>query len=224
MPNALTIRCTLRSLLLSGTGTLSGTQNLLSWVTASGRSEYLTGRKRWKIIRYQNQSDLLPSSIKHTPINLGTSFSLQGGSKINPQTTFTVRPKLARRCWSDTMTGKSLRKIEQRQVGAAQGSLLLASPLQGLFPFRSIHQGTGDSWLHLRHAPVSLVLKSYWLWSRRDVPLWLPNCCVLMWNIVGQYWGTLPSQASELACEAADWLVSQNWYKKYDLLEIKERL
>jgi hypothetical protein len=37
-------------------------------------------------------------------------------------------------------------------------------------------------------------------------------------------WGSWPSQARELARGAADWFVSQSWYRKWDLLERKERL
>jgi hypothetical protein len=40
----------------------------------------------------------------------------------------------------------------------AQGSLLLASPQQGVSPSRSIQQGTGGSWLHFRQTPAGLVL------------------------------------------------------------------
>jgi hypothetical protein len=54
-----------------------------------------------------------------------------------------MKPKLARSCWFDTMTGKSLRKTgtereRERQGGAAQGSLLLASAQQEVSPSRSI--------------------------------------------------------------------------------------
>jgi hypothetical protein len=49
-------------------------------------------------------------------------------------------------------------------------------------------------------------------------------CYMPMWNVVGGCWGSLPSQARELACEADDWLVSQSRYRKQDLLERKERL
>jgi hypothetical protein len=40
------------------------------------------------------------------------------------------------------------------------------------------------------------------------------NCYVLVWNVAGQCWGSLPSQARELIHEAADWLISESQYMK----------
>jgi hypothetical protein len=71
------------------------------------------------------------------------------------------------------MMGKSLRKIGTEKTGkAAQENLLLDS--SQFPPSRSIQQDTRDSQSHLRHAPASLVLKSYQPWSRRDVPSRVP--------------------------------------------------
>jgi hypothetical protein len=71
-----------------------------------------------------------------------------------------MRQKFARSCWSDIVTGTSLRKTgterETREV--AQGSLLLASPQQGVSPSRSIQQGARGSRSHLRETPAGLVL------------------------------------------------------------------
>jgi hypothetical protein len=44
--------------------------------------------------------------------------------------------------------------------GAAQGSLLLASPQKGVSPSRSIQQGASGSWPHLKQSLAGLVLKS----------------------------------------------------------------
>jgi hypothetical protein len=136
--------------------------------------------KRQKIVRCHNQSGLLQCSMRHARINPRLGLGLQGGSKSMPRPRIAMRPKLARSFWFDTMMGTSLRETgTQRETGwAVQGSLLLASPQQGVSPNRSIQQGTGNSWLHLRHAPVGLALKSYRPWSRRKVPLCLPKCYV----------------------------------------------
>jgi hypothetical protein len=70
---------------------------------------------RWekikKIVRCHNQSGLLQRSIRYTHINPGLGLSLQEGSKSTPRGRIAMGPKLARSCWFDTMTGKSLRKI-----------------------------------------------------------------------------------------------------------------
>jgi hypothetical protein len=60
------------------------------------------------------------------------------------------------------MTGKSLRKTEtERETGgAAQESLLLVIPQQGVSPSRSIQQGIRGLWPHFRQALADLVLKS----------------------------------------------------------------
>jgi hypothetical protein len=79
-----------------------------------------------------------------------------------------------------------------------QGSLLLASPQQGVPPNRSIQQGTRDSQLHLRQTLAALALSRTYLgpreWSLR----------VVTRNVSGWYQGFLPSQAKELACEGVD--------------------
>jgi hypothetical protein len=129
---------------------------------------YLTGGKRWKIVRYQNQSGLFQCSIKCTQINPGLSLGLQGGSKSTSRAGIAMKPKLARSCWFNTKVPLEDRK---RQTGwAAQGSLILVSPQQGVLPRRSIQQGARHSWLHLRLALAGLVLKSYRPWSKRNVP------------------------------------------------------
>jgi hypothetical protein len=76
--------------------------------------------------------------MKHTQINPGLG---------RPRAGITMRPKLARSCWFDTMMGKSLRKTGtgRETEQAAQGSLLLASSQQGVSPSRSIQQGTVHS-------------------------------------------------------------------------------
>jgi hypothetical protein len=134
---------------------------------------YLTGWKRQKVIRYQNQSGLLQCSIRHTRINPGLCLSLQGGSKSTPRARIAVRPKLARSCWFDTTIGKSLRKIGTETGWAAQGSLLLAIPQQGV-PLAGASSRVPDThgWTLGMHAPVGLALKSHWPWSRRNVPSW----------------------------------------------------
>jgi hypothetical protein len=57
---------------------------------------------------------------------------------------------------------------------------------------------------------VSHMLLVLWATHLQNVTLVL---CVV-WNVVGWCWGFLPSQARELSCEAADWLVSQGQYTK----------
>jgi hypothetical protein len=84
MPEGLMIRCAFRLLPLSGTGTLSATQNLHSWVTAPAEG----GIDRWekmKIVRCQNQSGLPKCGIRHTQINPRLSLGTQGGSRKHPQ-------------------------------------------------------------------------------------------------------------------------------------------
>jgi hypothetical protein len=121
------------------------------------------GTNRWgkKNARCQNQTGLLQHSIRCTQINPGLILDSQGGSREHPRApTLTMRSKLARSCWSDTMTGKSLRKTgtEREEGGVAQESLLLASPQQGVSPSRSIQQGAGGSWSQLRQASAGLAL------------------------------------------------------------------
>jgi hypothetical protein len=57
-----------------------------------------------------------------TFLNPGLGLDLQGGSKSTPRARIAVRPKLARSCWFDTMTGKSLRKIgTEADKGSSKG-------------------------------------------------------------------------------------------------------
>jgi hypothetical protein len=99
--------------------------------------------------------------------------------------------------------GKSLRKTKtetdrQTDGGAAQGSLLLASPQQGVSPSRSIQQGAGDSRLHLRQPPDGLVLNC------TDHGPGETSLCVVARNVSDLCQGSLPSLAKELAYEAAN--------------------
>jgi hypothetical protein len=130
--------CAFRSLQLDGTGILSATQNLLSWIAASGRRGY------WQVgeedCQVGNQTGLLQGSIRPTP---GLVLTHRKGAEIPPRAGINVRPKLVRSCWSVTVTGKSLRmtETEREAWGVAQGSLLLVSPQQEISPSRSIQQG-----------------------------------------------------------------------------------
>jgi hypothetical protein len=82
----------------------------------------LTAGKRQKVIKYQNQSGILQHSIRHTQINPGLSLSHQRGRKRTPRAKITLRPKLARSYWFDTMMGKSLRKIGRDRVSSVRKS------------------------------------------------------------------------------------------------------
>jgi hypothetical protein len=103
-----------------------------------------------------------------------------------------MRPKLARSCWSDTMLEKSLRKTEtERQArGAAQGSLLSASPQQEYPPG---HQ-------RLTVTPLSKLLL---VWCSFILTLVQERCPFMVArNVTGQCREFLPLWAKELAHEA----------------------
>jgi hypothetical protein len=88
--------------------------------------------------------------------------ALGEGAESTLRARIALRLKLVRSCSFDTMMGKFIRKTgTERDGGAAQGSLLLASPQQGVLPSRNIQQGTGVSQPHFRQPLAGLVLKSY---------------------------------------------------------------
>jgi hypothetical protein len=95
------------------------------------------------------------------------------------------------------MTGKSLKKTgtETKTGGAAQGSLLFASPQQGVYPRRTIQQGARSLWLHLRQTPASLAL------SHTNLGPGNESFLVVARNVVGQCQEFLPSGAKEFACK-----------------------
>jgi hypothetical protein len=83
MLEGLTIRCAFRLFPLGGTGTLSATQNLHSWVTASGTRGYQqVGEEEECQVPKTNR--LLQRSIRCTQINPELSLSSQGGSREHP--------------------------------------------------------------------------------------------------------------------------------------------
>jgi hypothetical protein len=104
------------------------------------------------------------------------------------------------------MAGKSLRKTEtererERETGGvAKGSPIWASPQQGVTPSRSIQQGVGDSWLHLRQTPAALALNCTDLVPGEVCPFMVSR------NVAGWGWRSLPLLAKELASEAVNWL------------------
>jgi hypothetical protein len=95
---------------------------------------YLTGGKRQAVIRCHNQSELPQCSIRHTQINPGLCLGLRGGSKSPTRAGITVRPKLARSCWSNTMMGNSLRETGRDRQGEQQKEVCIWLVLSRGFP------------------------------------------------------------------------------------------
>jgi hypothetical protein len=62
------------------------------------------------------------------------------GAESTPRARISMRPKLARSCWSNTMTGKSLRKTgtegERQRSGIGKSAFGLSSA--GAYPSRSV--------------------------------------------------------------------------------------
>jgi hypothetical protein len=113
----------------------------------------LTGGKRQKVVRYQNQSGLLQHSIRRTQINPWLGLGPQGGSKITPRAKIAMRPKLAWSCWFDTMKGKSIRKTGT-EMGEQRKEVCFWLVLSRGFPQQENPPGHQNSQLYLRHAPV----------------------------------------------------------------------
>jgi hypothetical protein len=103
------IRCAFKLLPLSGTGTLSATQNLHSSHCLRQKG-VLTGGRRQRSLGAKTNQVPLQHSIRHTQINPRFGLRPQGGRTKHPRARIAIRPKLARSCWFDTMMGKSLMK------------------------------------------------------------------------------------------------------------------
>jgi hypothetical protein len=114
-------------------GTLSATQNLHSWVTASGRRRHRqVGKEKNGQVPKPNRSP--QRSIRRTQINPRLSLGSQGGSKSTPRARITMKPKLARSCWFDTTTGKSLRNRNRERQGEQHREVCFWLVLRRDFP------------------------------------------------------------------------------------------